>query len=41
MLRPWAALLKAAVVKPRGSWEQFLAGDDEDEDDEALHWKVA
>jgi hypothetical protein len=38
MSRPWAPAAKAAPAKPRDAWERFVQGDDED--DEAVDWKV-
>ena len=40
MSRPWVPPAKTtAPVKSRDSWQRFLEGDDED-DDEVLNWKV-
>jgi hypothetical protein len=40
MSRPWAAPAKTAPAKPRDSWERFVRGDDEDDDDDVPSWKV-
>jgi hypothetical protein len=39
MSRPWVAPAQAPPEKPRDSWQRFLEGDDED-DDEEVSWKV-